>query len=90
MLAADGTASLTATENGNTLLIGPQSSVSPFVGSGGGTSTVTSTWTYADGAVSIAGGGVPLRVAAGGRVLIFAGANPDDGTNVLLLATRLK
>jgi hypothetical protein len=88
VLAADGTASLTATESGNTLLIGSSSSVSPFMGSGGG--TFTSTWTYADGTLTFPGGLPTVSVAAGGRLLIGSGANPSDGTNVLLIFTRLK
>jgi hypothetical protein len=89
VLAADGTATLTASpENGNTLLIGPPSSVSPFMGSGGG--TFTSTWTYADGTLTLPGGAPPLSVAAGGRILIGSSANPADGTNVLLMFTRLQ
>jgi hypothetical protein len=88
VLAADGTASLTATESGNTLFIGSSSSVSPFMGSGGG--TMTTTWTYADGTVTTPGGAPSLVVAAGGRILIGSSANPSDGTNVLLILTRLQ
>src|SRR5579859_6609257 len=47
VLAADGTVSLTTSApSGNTLSIGSASSVSPFMGNGGGTGTTT--WTYAD------------------------------------------
>jgi hypothetical protein len=89
VLAADGTVSLTTTPpSGNTLSIGPSSSVSPFMGSGGGTSTTT--WTYADGTVTLPGGAPPLAVAVGGRILIGSSANPSDGTNVLLILTRLQ
>jgi len=88
VLAADGTATLTGTESGNTLLFGSSSSVSPFMGSGGG--TFTTTWTYADGTVTTLGGALPLAVAAGGRILIGSSANNSDGTNVLLILTRLQ
>jgi hypothetical protein len=89
VLAADGTVSLTtAAPSGNTLSIGSPSSVSPFMGNGGG-GTQTFTWTYAAGTVTLQGGAPPLAVAAGGRILIGASANPVDGTNVLLILTRL-
>ena len=88
-LAADGTASLNFTQqNGNTLVLGPQSSVQPFQGSGNPPTNID--WTYADGAVAILGGSVSLSVAAGGRVLVGASANHSDGTNVLLIFTRLQ
>jgi hypothetical protein len=92
VLAADGTGSLTtAAPSGNTLSIGSPSSVSPFMGSGGG-GTSTATWTYADGTLTLtlAGGAVPLAVPAGGRIMIGSSANPSDGTNVLLILTRLQ
>ena len=44
------------------------------------------TWTYAGGAISALGGS--LSVVAGGRLLVFTGVNPADGTNVILLLTR--
>ena len=88
-LAADGTASLNFTQqNGNTLVLGPQSSVQPFQGSGNPPPTID--WTYADGTVTALGGAVSLSVAAGGRVLVGASANHADGTNVLLIFTRLQ
>jgi hypothetical protein len=90
VLASDGTASLTtAAPSGNTLSIGSPSSVSPFMGSGGG-GTSTGAWTYADGTLTLQGGAPPLAVAAGGRILIGSSANPSDGTNVLLILTRLQ
>jgi hypothetical protein len=58
------------------------------MGSGGGGGTTT--WTYADGAVTFAAAFPSLNVAAGGRVLVYAGANHSDGTNVLLILTRLQ
>ena len=90
VLAADGTASLTTVApSGNTLSIGSASSVSPFMGNGGGSGT--GTWTYnADGTVTLQGGAPPLAVAAGGRILIGSSANNSDGTNVLLIFTRLQ
>jgi hypothetical protein len=88
-LAADGTASLNFTQqNGNTLVLGLQSSVLPFQGSGNPPTNID--WTYADGAVTILGGSVSLSVTAGGRVLVGASANHADGTNVLLIFTRLQ
>ena len=90
VLAADGTGSLTAAApTGNTLSIGANSSVSPFMGNGGGGTSPT-TWTYGNGTLTVAGGAPPLAVAAGGRILIGASANPSDGTNVLLILTRLQ
>jgi hypothetical protein len=57
-----------------------------FQGSGGPS---TCTWTYANCTITTLGG-FPLSVAAGGRVLIGAGANPADNTDVLLILTRLQ
>ena len=59
------------------------------MGNGGG-GTSTTTWTYANGTLTLAGGAPPLAVGAGGRILIGAIANPSDGTNVLLILTRLQ
>jgi len=88
-LNADGTASFNAlSENGNTLSFTTPAMVSIFTGSGGGSGSTT--WTYSDGSVSLFGGAPPLSVAAGGRVLVGVGANPDDGTDVLLILTRLQ
>jgi hypothetical protein len=87
-LAADGTGSLNGTESGNTLFLGPQSSVQPFQGSDSPPPTID--WTYADGTVTALGGSLSLSVTAGGRVLVGAGANHTDGTNVLLIFTRLQ
>ncbi len=49
-----------------------------------------STWTYAGGVLTIAGLPIPLNVVAGGRVMIGVHANHSDGTNVLLILTRLR
>jgi len=88
-LNADGTASLSAApENGNTLSFTTPAMVSIFKGNDGGSGSTT--WTYSDGTVSVVGGAPPLSVAAGGRVLVGVGANPDDGTDVLLILTRLQ
>lgn len=89
VLAADGTGSLTAMPpNGNTLSIFPQASVSPFMGSGGG-GTMSFTWTYANGVVTAPGGLPPFSVVASGQILITASTNNSDGTDVLLILTRL-
>ena len=86
-LAADGTGSLSPQQSGNTLVLGPQSSVQPFQGS---SPPPTIDWSYADGTVTALGGALSLSVTAGGRVLVGAGANHADGTNVLLIFTRLQ
>ena len=87
-LNADGTASFSAPpESGNTLAFTTPPSVSIFNGNGGGSGTTT--WTYLDGFLTVVGGTPPLSVAAGGRVLTGVSANPDDGTDVLLILTRL-
>ena len=88
-LNADGTASFNAlSASGNTLSFTTPAMVSIFKGNDGGSGSTT--WTYSDGTVSVVGGAPPLSVAAGGRVLIGVGANPDDGTDVLLILTRLQ
>ncbi len=84
-LNADGTASFNAlSASGNTLSFTTPAMVSIFKGNDGGSGSTT--WTYSDGTVSVVGGAPPLSVAAGGRVLIGVGANPD----VLLILTRLQ
>ena len=50
--------------------------------------TITTTWSYADGALSFLG--TQFAVAAGPRILIASTANNSDGTNVLLILTRLQ
>jgi hypothetical protein len=88
-LNADGTASLNATpENGNTLSLTATPFISAFSGSGSGSGN--STWTYANGTVTLAGGAPPLSVASAGRVLVGASANHSDGTDVILILTRLQ
>jgi hypothetical protein len=90
VLSTGGAVSFNGTaENGNTLRLGASPSVQPFVSSGG-PAVFTSTWTYASGTVTIDGFPFGLSVAAGGRVLIGATANHSDGTNVLLILTRLQ
>jgi hypothetical protein len=87
-LNTDGTVSISASPaNGNTLSFTTPPSVSVFQGSGNGGGSTT--WTYDNGSVTVFGG-VPLSVAAGGRVLIGVSANPADGTDVLLILTRLQ
>jgi hypothetical protein len=87
-LAADGTFTLTSPpEDGNTLrLLTNPPSVVDFVGAGGG--TFTGTWSYANGVVMI-NGAVGIDVAAAGKILVFTTFNHDDGTNVLLVLSRL-
>ena len=88
-LNADGTVSFIATpENGNSLSLTTPPSVSIFQGNGGGSGT--STWAYVNGSVTVEGGTPPLSVAAGGRVLVGVSANHADGTNVILILTRLQ
>ena len=88
-LNADGTVSFIATpENGNSLSLTTPPSVSIFQGNGGGSGT--STWAYVNGSVTVEGGTPPLSVAAGGRVLVGVSANPADGTDVILILTRLQ
>jgi hypothetical protein len=88
-LNADGTASFNAlSQSGNTLSFTTPAMVSIFKGSNDGGSG-GATWTSSDGSVTVAGGVPPLSVAAGGRVLVGVGANPNDGTDVLLILTRL-
>ncbi|MEA2161883.1 MAG: hypothetical protein QOK37_10 [Thermoanaerobaculia bacterium] len=86
-LAADGTASLSTPQNGNVLFLGTQpsrqavqSNDPPFL----------STWSYANGNVTVQGLPFALSVAAGGRVMIAATANHSDGTDVLVILTRLQ
>src|SRR5262249_10005552 len=88
ILSADGTGTFTSSgEKGNTLSIGPNSSVSPFMSPNSAGGTFNITWTYANGVLT-APGIPPLAVAVGGRMLIGASANNSDGTNVLLIFTR--
>jgi hypothetical protein len=88
-LNADGTVAISASPaGGNTLSFTNPPSVSIFQGSGNGGGITT--WTYTDGSVTLVGGVPPLSVAAGGRVLVGVGTNPDDGTDVLLILTRLQ
>ena len=88
-LNADGTVSISASPaNGNTLSLTTPPSVSIFQGSGNGGGSTT--WTYDNGSVTVVGEAPPLSVAAGGRVLVGVGANPNDGTDVLLILTRLQ
>ncbi len=89
VLAADGSGSFTgATPSGNTLSILPPASVSPFMGSGGGTSPFT--WTYAGGVVTAPGGNPASECdPRSGQILIGASANNSDGTDVILILTRL-
>jgi hypothetical protein len=92
-LTADGNASLSLTqESGNTLLLGSPSSVKPFQGSNSPPFTFTFPWTYADGALTgpVGDSSLSLSVALGGRLLVGASANNADGTNVLLIFTRLQ
>jgi hypothetical protein len=88
-LNADGTATVSGgPENGNTLSFTVPPSLSIFQGSPGGSGT--STWTYLNGSVTVDGVTPPLSVAAGGRVLIGVSANPADGTDVIVILTRLQ
>jgi hypothetical protein len=83
-LAVDGSATFSAAEDGSKLLFGTLS-VSPHQFS----ETGVTSWAYSNGVVTIAGA-PPLSVAAGGRVLMGATANHGNGTEALLLLTRLQ
>jgi len=87
-LVADGTFAITtAPDSGNTLrLFTVPPSVVDFVGAGGGSGG--GTWSYSGGAVTITGGPV-LDVAAAGKVLVGPSFNHSDGTNVLLVLSRI-
>jgi hypothetical protein len=88
-LTADNSTTLTLTEEGSRLLFTAPPSVVP---DGPIAGSLSGTWTYANGVVTASEGGspIPLNVAVGGRVLIGASANHSDGTNVLLIFTRLQ
>jgi hypothetical protein len=97
-LAADGTVSINLTNTHNTLgydgitvtLGGPVPAwgLVPETTNGG----ANTTWTYANGSVTLATG-PSLSVAAGGRLLIFASSsNPNarQGDSQLVILTRLQ
>ena len=87
-LAADGTFTLTTPpENGNSLLLSFPPSRVNFVGAGGG--TLVGTWSYSYGTVWVNGGAAVLDVAAAGKVLAGVTFNHNDGTDVLLVFSRL-
>ena len=87
-LAADGTFTLTTPpENGNSLLLTFPPSLVNFVGAGGG--TLIGTWSYSNGTVLINGGAAELDVAAAGKVLVGVTFGHNDGTDVLLVFSRL-
>jgi|GEM_PF-3379151 len=92
VLNADGTGTISVTtpDSGSSMVLGPPATVHNFVGSGGG--TISGNWTYdaLGGTISFGAGTPPLSVAAGGRVLTGASANPADNTDVLLVLTRLR
>jgi hypothetical protein len=86
VLAADGAGSFSGSENGHRLIFGSPNSLVPH---NVPPETQPLAWTYADGTLTVPGG-FQVRVAAGGRVLVGAAANPADGTNVLMIFTRLR
>lgn len=86
VLSGNGTFSFSASQNGNALFLGSQPSRQPVQSSD---PPFTSTWTYAGGIVTLQGLPLTLSAAVGGRVLIGTTANHSDGTNVLLILTRL-
>jgi hypothetical protein len=93
VLNADGTGSSVGTgaEIGHSLglFIGTPTFIPPsrtlWNKPGGG---FTFSWSYANGVATVSG--IPLGVAAGGRVLVGTGTNPADGTTVILVMTRLQ
>ncbi len=86
VLSSNGTFSFSTSENGNELLLGTPPSMQPFQHSN---APFTSTWTYAGGTVTLQGLNLTLSAAMAGRVLISSGSNHSDGTNVIVILTRL-
>ena len=90
-LSADGTGSVTLEQNGSYLIFGQPSLASADQPAG----TVTFDWTYANGIVSLSSASQPktdgttFNVALGGQVMTHASANASDGTDVLIVLTRL-
>jgi hypothetical protein len=85
VLAADGAGAFVGSESGHRLIFGSPNSLVPHRRP---PETQPFTWTYADGILSVPG--ISIKVAAAGRVLVYASANPEDGTNSLLIFTRLQ
>jgi len=82
-LTADGNGTFTNAQTGvtlnlNTGLVGPLPDTN-----GGGI-----TWSYANGVFSALGG--TFSVTSGGRLMIRTSSNASDGTNVLLMLSRLQ
>ena len=56
---------------------------------------MTFDWTYASGIVTLSAAsdphldGVTFNVALGGQVMTHASANPSDGTDVVIILTRV-
>jgi len=90
-LSADGTGSFTAAQTGSYLVFGQPSLASANQAPG----TVTFNWAFANGIVTLSAAsdphldGVTFNVALGGQVMTHASANASDGTDVLIVLTRL-
>jgi len=90
-LSTDGTGSFTAAQTGSYLIFGQSSLASADQPAG----TVTFDWTYASGIVTLSAAsdphldGVTFNVALGGQVMTHASANPSDGTDVVIILTRV-
>ncbi len=97
-LNLDGTGSAIQTQSGSTVVAGTgQTFLSP---ANRGPDTFGVTWTYSNGVLSatintinsnlVTPFTVDFNVSAGGSVLTHASANHNDGTDVLLILTRLQ
>jgi outer membrane murein-binding lipoprotein Lpp len=90
-LSTDGTGSFTAAQTGSYLIFGQPSLASADQPPG----TVTFDWTYASGIVTLSAAsdphldGITFNVALGGQVMTHASANASDGTDVLIILTRM-
>lgn len=84
-LAADGTGSLTSTQSGSQLNL----AVSPPTRGSASKPAETGVLTWSLSGSSVTALGMNFAVSNGGRMLVAAGANPADGTEVILIITRL-
>jgi outer membrane murein-binding lipoprotein Lpp len=91
-LRADGTGSVTEAQSGAYLHIDQETSLHS---ANSPSQTVTFDWTYANGIVTLSSAsnaefdGVTFNVASGGQVMTHASANASDGTDVVIILTRV-
>lgn len=85
VLRADGTGTLTTPQTGSQLNLFSQPSA--IVGANRPAETSTFTWTLANGVLTAFG--QTFAVSNGGRMLVSASSNPADGTDVMLIVSRL-